>query len=361
MGTENRAAKKNHPASNAVERVSWKLKMSETENKMLITAVIPAYNSGNYIARAIDSVLAQTRLADEIIVVDDGSTDATVEVVRAYGDRVRLIEQANAGASSARNAGIQAATGDWIAFLDADDEWLPDKLRQQVEILHSCPHLVWVSGNYLRCLCNTDRRKAHISEAAARKAQAGKPYFDQFFSAFLRDTWGCTDTLLIQKETIQAAGLFDPNLRQMEDLDLWWKIAYQNPAIGYLPEPVAVYHLEIENSLIQSRTDYPACRDMIGRHLVLSHRLSCAKHVKACSATMLKCWMRSMLFDAQADEVRKTLVEFETLFSTPYKTMMRLLAWKPEWTAAGLRVISRVVRILKIRRQLTRKPPKRKP
>ena len=172
---------------------------------------------------------------------------------------------------------------------------------------------------------------------------------------------GCTDTLLIQKKTIQEAGLFDPNLRQMEDLDLWWRIAYQNPAMGYLPEPVAVYHLEIEGSLIQSKTNYAACRGIIKTHLDRSRQMDCARQVRACSAMMLKCWMRSMLFDARGEEVRKTLIEFETLFSAPYKSMMRLLAWKPEWTAVGLQIISRVVRTLKIRRQLTRKPPKKKP
>ncbi|MHC5190567.1 MAG: glycosyltransferase family 2 protein, partial [Planctomycetota bacterium] len=84
---------------------------------MKISVVIPAYNAEKHIARAIDSVLAQTRPADEIIVVDDGSTDATAEVVRSYGEKVIFIQQENAGVSVARNAGIEAASGDWIAFL----------------------------------------------------------------------------------------------------------------------------------------------------------------------------------------------------------------------------------------------------
>ncbi|HOM77565.1 MAG TPA: glycosyltransferase family A protein, partial [Anaerohalosphaeraceae bacterium] len=92
-------------------------------DKRSISVVIPAYNCQAYIRRAIDSVLGQSRPADEIIVVDDGSTDGTAEAVRTYGAKVILIQQENAGVSAARNAGIRAASGDWIAFLDADDEW----------------------------------------------------------------------------------------------------------------------------------------------------------------------------------------------------------------------------------------------
>jgi glycosyltransferase involved in cell wall biosynthesis len=116
-------------------------------DKMKISAVIPAYNCEAHIARAIDSVLNQTHPADEIIIVDDGSSDDTVQAVRSYGDKVTLIQQENAGASAARNTGIEAATGNWIAFLDADDEWLPDMLQRQTDILTQHPHLVWTTGN----------------------------------------------------------------------------------------------------------------------------------------------------------------------------------------------------------------------
>ena len=103
---------------------------------MKISVVIPAYNAAAWIRRAVNSVLSQTRPADEIIVVDDGSTDGTGDIVRMYDGRVRLLQQANAGAAAARNTGILAATGDWIAFLDADDEWLPQKLQRQTEYLN---------------------------------------------------------------------------------------------------------------------------------------------------------------------------------------------------------------------------------
>ena len=131
---------------------------------MTISAVIPAYNCEKYISRSIDSVLNQTHPVDEIVVVDDGSTDDTAKAIGGYGDKVRYIHQQNAGVSASRNAGVEAARGDWIAFLDADDEWSPERIQSQVELLRDNSHLVWVSGNYIRCLCDENRTRIHTSQ-----------------------------------------------------------------------------------------------------------------------------------------------------------------------------------------------------
>jgi glycosyltransferase involved in cell wall biosynthesis len=100
-----------------------------------IAAIVPSYNRAHCVGYAIDSILAQTHPCDEIIVVDDGSTDNTPDVLAAYGDAIRVIRQENAGVSAARNAGIRAATSDWIAFLDSDDIWKPEKVAIQREFL----------------------------------------------------------------------------------------------------------------------------------------------------------------------------------------------------------------------------------
>lgn len=97
-------------------------------NSPRVSVIIPTYNRADVIAEAIESVLTQTIPAYEVIVVDDGSTDKTAEVLSRFGDKILVIRQANAGVSSARNVGINAATGDWIAFLDSDDIWLPDRI-----------------------------------------------------------------------------------------------------------------------------------------------------------------------------------------------------------------------------------------
>src|SRR5665213_1535655 len=102
---------------------------------MTVSVVIPAYNAELFIARAIDSVLSQTTPVSEIIVIDDGSTDSTLDLVRGYGDKVRLIAQSNGGPARARNVGVAISSGKYVAFLDADDWWDPDKTKQQLDSL----------------------------------------------------------------------------------------------------------------------------------------------------------------------------------------------------------------------------------
>ena len=131
--------------------------MSISENKYSVSVVIPAYNIGDFIARAINSVLAQTHPPSEIIVVDDGSTDNTGEVIRSFGEKVRYIHQQNGGLSAARNTAMRASECKWISFLDGDDEWLPGHLQAQIELLRRNPDLMWSTGNYLRCLCDKPR------------------------------------------------------------------------------------------------------------------------------------------------------------------------------------------------------------
>ncbi len=163
-----------------------------------VSVVIPAYNAAKYIGRAIDSVLAQTRPADEIIVVDDGSTDNTADVAHGYGDKIRFIRQENAGASVARNTGIEAATSEWIAFLDADDEWLPQKLQLQTEHLRRNPNLVWTTGNFIRCYCDTDRRENDLNGERLEKAKVilgEKEYFNTYFQAYQAYAKGSTITI----------------------------------------------------------------------------------------------------------------------------------------------------------------------
>ena len=111
-------------------------------NEMLVSVVIPAFNCEKYIAECIDSVLNQSYQDFEIIIIDDGSTDGTVKTVSGYeDDRIKLFHQeGNSGSGAARNYGVEKASGQWIAFVDADDTWLPDKLQKQ---LAECSGQVW--------------------------------------------------------------------------------------------------------------------------------------------------------------------------------------------------------------------------
>ncbi len=112
------------------------------------SVIVPVFNGARTIGRALDSVLGQTHPAHEIIVVDDGSVDDTGAVVEGYGDRVRYLRQPNAGVSVARNRGVAEASGDWLAFLDADDWYLPDRLRWHAQWIERDPGLDFLTGEY---------------------------------------------------------------------------------------------------------------------------------------------------------------------------------------------------------------------
>ena len=324
------------------------------KNEYTISVVIPAYNAGAYIARAIDSVLAQSRLADEIIVVDDGSTDDTADVVTRYESKVKYIRQDNAGASVARNTGIEAATGEWIAFLDADDEWLPEKLKLQTEHLMRNGDLVWTTGNYICCVCGKELQSPHLPPDKAGLILSGKEYSDSFFHAFLRNVWGCTDTMLIKRDVLCEAGLFRPGQLRGNDYDMWWRIAYRWPKIGYLTQPLAVYHLDVAGSIIRKYQDSDISCDLIQRHLELAQQHGRLADFEPCAIYLLRRWMRAMLFEARGREVRAMTGQFGDLLPGWYKVFMRLFAAFPRTTAAGCHMISRIVRFLGLRKRLVR-------
>ena len=328
----------------------------KTDTPIKISAVIPAYNSAAHIQRALDSVLTQTRPADEIIVVDDGSTDGTAEIVRSYGDKVRLIEQANSGASAARNAGILAATGDWIALLDADDEWLPEKLKMQTEFIERDTSIVWVTSNYDRCLCDQNIRKTHPAKKKAMKKLFNRCYYVDFFDAFLLDSYGNTDTMLIKKEAIVQAGLFFVGQKRANDMDMWWRIAFRWPNIGFINQTLAIYHLNVSGSISVSYNDRMLYSEMIDRNLEEAKKHEMLDKFKPVAVYVLRRWIRGWLFAGEKHSARSTLKHFSFLFSPGYRTAIRTLTVCPSLTANCCKLISKTIRPLGLNRPLTIRP-----
>jgi glycosyltransferase involved in cell wall biosynthesis len=326
-------------------------------NEFSISVVIPAYNSAAYIKRSVDSVLAQTLKPDEIIVVDDGSTDNTADIVSQYGSKVTLIQQKNAGPSTARNTGIKAATGEWIAFLDADDEWLPEKLQLQIENLQRNPQLVWTTANFYRSLENENRRMPQIQSAKAKKMLEGKNYIEDYFSAYRAGIIGCTDTMVVKKSVLIEAGFFREQLNKAEDLDLWWRIAIRQPKIGYITQPIACYYMNLSNI---SRREYSAdlCIDIIRHNLELAKQYNRTQAFNPCATILLKQWLRSMLFYAKGRDIRQIINEFTEILPAGYKIFMHILTIFPKLTAIGCRLISKITRVFKLRKGVFRKPPK---
>ena len=292
---------------------------------MTITVVIPAYNSEKYIARAIDSVLTQTHKPDEIIVVDDGSTDNTSEIARKYEPSVKLIQQQNTGASVARNTGIEAATSEWIAFLDADDEWLPEKLKLQTEHLKRNPRLQWTTANFIRCQCDKNQRLPDLTPKLAPRAQAlldNKEYFDSFFSAYLAHGSGCTITMLIKKDLLIKAGLFTPGLLRFNDMDMWFKIAYHEKPIGYITTPLSVNHRATPLSITKKYKDSESICQLLDSHFALADQHHCLNEFRTCAPLLLGWWIHLLIQDKRGSEARRLIKLHAELFDSYYKKTM---------------------------------------
>jgi len=204
-----------------------------------VSAIITAYNSGRFINDAIASVMAQTRPIDEFVVIDDGSTDDTVQVVSSYSEKgVRYIWQSNRGASIARNRGIQETTGEYIAFLDADDIWLEEKTQRQMDFLLSHPDIALVSG--AKWHWNVARNERHLESQSLKKTGALRRQI------LINNCIGNPSMVIMRRSVLKEVGLFNPCFHWGEDWELWIRFASQHK-VAVLPEPVIVYRSHVDN------------------------------------------------------------------------------------------------------------------
>lgn len=204
------------------------------------SVVIPAYDAAATLARAIESVLGQSWPAHEIIVVDDGSRDATAEIALGYGAPVRLVRQANQGVSVARNAGAAAATGDWLAFLDADDWYAPDRLRLHAEWIAEDAGLDFLTGDYEyrdvegRLLGTSMTQHASgraLLDKAAGRARVTMETADEL-AAFVADHFGDTHTLSVPRARFVALGGYPLGFKVCEDVHFLTRLVATSRRIG---------------------------------------------------------------------------------------------------------------------------------
>ena len=186
-----------------------------------ISVIIPTYNRAHTLKRALDSVLAQIRPADEIIVVDDGSTDLTAQLIKQNYPQVIYIKQANQGVSAARNTAIEIAQGEWLALLDSDDEWLPNKLETQQALLEQHPghKLVHSDEIWIRNGVRVNQMKKH--------AKTGGWIFENCLPLCAISP----SAAMIHKDLFAEIGLFDESLPACEDYDLWLRITAHYPVL----------------------------------------------------------------------------------------------------------------------------------
>ena len=243
----------------------------------LVSVIIPTYNRAYCVGRAIDSALAQTYAPLEVIVVDDGSTDDTADFIRtryAGEPRVRCVFQRNQGVSQARNTGLQAARGDFVALLDSDDFWFPWKLAVQVAAMRHCPEVgvVWtefeavdparrvIDPRHLKNMYKTYRRftedqlfsvryrMAVVAPGVQEVAEQCTLYVGDVYSQMLVGGLVPTSTALIRREVLATVGLFETTMRTGEDYDFLLRVVREAPG-GYIDIPSMQYERGLEDHL----------------------------------------------------------------------------------------------------------------
>ena len=202
-----------------------------------VSVIIPLYNGADTIQRALDSVLAQTVSEFEVIVVDDGSTDAGPEIVRAIKDsRVQLLQQENRGVSAARNAGVVSAQSPWVAFLDHDDEWKPEFLATVLHLAETYPksHVAATSYEY-------HRSDDSITRPSLHGFRGTEGLLEPYFTIAARSMPPiCSSAVMISKEALKEIGGFPEGIATGEDLLTWARLAHRYP-IAYSTQALAVY------------------------------------------------------------------------------------------------------------------------
>ncbi|MGQ9562054.1 MAG: glycosyltransferase [Thermogutta sp.] len=216
--------------------------------KPLVSTIIPVFNGARYLAQTIESVLAQTYPHIEIVAIDDGSTDDSPEILSRYRDRICLIQQTNQGVAAARNRGILAARGEYIAFLDQDDWWYPQKIERQVSAL-----VTFEAGlAHTQTLYFDDVSQTFCPplDSEARPEE----YVGWCFEKLLFGNAICNSSVVVRRELFARAGLCDLVIEgnTVQDYDLWLRLAKITP-FTFISEPLTVFRLHSQQGTVNRR------------------------------------------------------------------------------------------------------------
>lgn len=256
--------------------------MSESKNLPLVSVVVPCYNRARYVREAIDSALAQTYPSLEIIAVDDGSTDDTPAILASYSPRIKVITQKNGGSSVARNAAFEASHGEFLAWLDSDDAWLPEKIQCQIDAAHR-----WPEANLIHTRCvGVDENS---QPPPSKMLLCPEPVLEEhILEQLLDECQVMTSSCMLRREALESVGGFDPQWLFAEDWELYLRLALHAPFV-FVPAPLTRYRVHAESkskdswphalgqmklrAAIEARIpallatqDTPAIRRAIGRH-----------------------------------------------------------------------------------------------
>lgn len=233
---------------------------------MRISVVIPCYNAGPWVQDALQSVAEQTYKAHDIIVIDDGSEDNSVEQIEKCGLGVKLLRTSRLNAAGARNVGVKEATGDWIAFLDADDIWYSHHLEHAVSLLRQ--------GNDVAYLCHNDQFRCDVNkegEFINRKTfppvekPTGGLSDETYFSWWVRRAWFCTCSLVVRRDVFLAVGGFDTTQKRRHDFEMFLRVIH-GKTWAYDPTAGMAYRFQLNPDCVSSNfveTSYYVLRGLI--------------------------------------------------------------------------------------------------
>lgn len=271
-----------------------------SDNNTAISVIIPTYNRGGVITRALRSVLNQSYRNLEVIIVDDGSTDDTETIVRSFGDpRVLYIRhEVRQGAAIARNTGIRASSSEFIAFQDSDDEWLCQKLEKQMAIFQRAGREVGlVYSGFLRF---EDNHASYFPPKSIKKS-------GNILEALLNGNFITTQSVVIRRECFDKAGLFDDRLPRLQDWDLFIRIAKHYEFICVDEPLLLAFHSQV--SITSSNNLLPvACKIILEKHwdVLALRKKSLARHYYSLGKSLcasnqladgLKCLVKSLRYD----------------------------------------------------------------
>ena len=244
----------------------------------LVSIIVPTFNRCQFLRRALHSITGQTYQNIEVIVIDDGSTDKTAEMIKEEFPHIHYIFQSNAGVSRARNKGIESAKGEWIAFLDSDDEWLPTKLDNQINLL---------TANSDYKICHTEeqwvRNGVKVNQMKKHKKSGG-----WIFSQCLPLCAMSPSSIMIHHSVFTHVGDFDTTLPACEDYDLWLRITALYPVL-FIDEPQIIKYGGHEDQLSQKYWGMDQYRIIALQKIILSQVLNDDNKQKAIAMLLKKC------------------------------------------------------------------------
>ncbi len=286
--------------------------MNSNVDYPIVSVVIPTYNRKSIISRAINSVLNQTYKNYEIIIVDDGSTDDTIEYIKDhFNSKVKCISQKNKGASSARNRGISEAKGKYVAFLDSDDEWVESKLQGQVAFLEKNPEIA--------LLCGRTYRSDNIKKVNSSISQS---IVGDLFPTLFMHSFVSTPTVIVKKEVLDEVGGFDTNYKSAEDFDLWLKIT-KNYKCAFLPDLVAIVNRGKDNLSTDKITLHLHALTILEIHYD-ENRIPRNKYNKAISDSYIALG-RNYLKSGQISQAKKSFIKSFKIFPFRLRSIRYLM------------------------------------